>query len=528
MRMEDNTTENQLLLFKKILESNPEGVVITDKKGKIQWINKGFNKITGYELEEVLGKSTNILNSGVHDKGFYKDMWSQLIKQGKWSGEIWNRNKKGAIYSEWLNINKIQHNEKIHYVGIFKDLSEKKKIDRRMNDLQQKDLLTGLYNRNYFIELADSYIRDHNSRLDEFSIIFVNIENFKEINISLGHIIGDQLLITLSERLLKLMNQNYFVSRFDGDEFIILCKSITDEKIIRSFAETILKTIHEPFIIEGTIVHVDAVIGISRFPHDGRDIEDLIRYADIAMHRSKRQMENRICFYSQEMSQETENKFFVANHLVEAIANNELSIYYQPIFNIKDQEHIVALEALLRWNNPILGRVSPASFISLAEKTGQIITIGEWVLEEVCKQINKWKKKGYNTVPIAVNISVKQLEQMEFGKMVLSIMEKYNIDPKDIELEITESVSSGDTNIIVNNLKTLKEQGIRISMDDFGTGFSSLGQLDRFELDKLKIDKIFIDDLVGTSKRQSLVKSIIAMAESLDLTVVAEGIETDE
>jgi diguanylate cyclase (GGDEF)-like protein/PAS domain S-box-containing protein len=522
--------EKQLDLFRKILENNSEGVVITDTNAHIKWINKAFNEITGFSFDEIAGKRMSILKSGIQDEEFYENMWDQLINSGVWSGEVWNKCKNGDVYSEWLTINSIKDdfNNTAHYVGIFKDLTEKKKIDRRMNDLQQKDPLTGLYNRNYFLEKVNTYIQECFETNDRFSIVFIDLEGFKEINDSLGHVLGDRLLIELSNRLLLLINDNFLLSRFSGDEFVILCKSIKETADMNRFSKVLLEAIKKPFIIENTLLNIIANIGISRFPDNGADAETLVRYADIAMTKAKEKAGDKICFYSKEMSEEIDARFLLANQLIGAISNNELCIYYQPIFNIKDQKTIVGAEALLRWKNPVLGMVPPDKFVPLAEKTGQIIAIGEWVLEQVCKQINFWQHVSSYAVPISVNISVKQLEQVGFAQKVIEVMDRNNVEPDSIELEITESVSSGELFTIVKNLKELKSNGIRISMDDFGTGFSSLGQLDAFELDKLKIDKIFIHDLVHVSRRQSLVKSIIAMAKSLDLTVVAEGIETNE
>jgi diguanylate cyclase (GGDEF)-like protein/PAS domain S-box-containing protein len=519
--------EKQLLLFRKTLENNSEGVVITDNNGYIEWINNAFTEITGYTLEEVSGKKTNILKSGMHEQSFYVDMWNQLLDKGKWSGEIWNKNKHGVCYCEWLIINGIRNdsNHITHYVGVFKDLSEKKKIDRRMGELQQKDLLTGLYNRNYFLEIMDNYIVRYSEKEKKFSIVCIDIENFKEINDSLGHIIGDKLLIELSKRISSLESDNFLLSRFDSDEFAILCNDL-DEENSKIFIENLFAKINEPFNIENAILYLNANIGISIFPDDGTDAETLIRYANIAMNKSRNQIE-RICFYSKKMSEEIEENFYIANYLVRAISNNEFYVCYQPIFDIMEK-NIVGAEALLRWKSPVLGIVSPAKFIPIAEKTGQIIPVGEWVIKEVCKQINIWKNKYYRFLPIAINISVKQLEKVEFAKTVTEILKENNIKANDIEIEITESVSLGDVAKIVKNVKEFKAMGIKISMDDFGTGFSSLGQLDFFEIDKLKIDKSFIDDLVNVKKRQNLVKSIIAMSYSLNLLVIAEGIETNE
>jgi diguanylate cyclase (GGDEF)-like protein/PAS domain S-box-containing protein len=522
--------ERELILFKKILENISEGVVITDANGNIEWINNAFNEITGYSKKEAVGRKINFLKSGIHEKSFYTVMWNELSTEGRWCGEIWNKNKAGDIYSEWLTINCIKDdsNEISHYVGIFKDLTERKIIDSKINDLRQKDSLTGLYNRGYFLEQVDLYIRGCVKKDEKCSIIFVDLKSFKEVNNSLGHIFADKLLIEISNRLVNLMKENYIISRFSNDEFVIFCKSISSEEYIINFSKVLLSNIYMPFTVENTIIRLNANIGISIFPQDGLDAETLTRRAEIAMHKAKESALYEPYAYKTEMSEEFNEKFILANQLMEAVPNNELYIVYQPIFDIKQPGLIVAAEALLRWNNSILGMVSPDKFIQIAEKTGQIISIGEWVLEQVCKQISIWQSECFHVVPIAVNVSVKQLEQIEFAQNFIEIIKKHNVKYSYIELEITESVSSGDTFTIVKNIKELKKYGIRISMDDFGTGFSSLGNLDLFELDKLKIDKIFINGMVNVSKKQKIVKSIIAMAKSLGLIVVAEGVETEE
>lgn len=520
--------EEQLHLFKKVLENNSEGVFITDYNGHIEWINNAFTEITGYSLGDVLYKKTNILKSGLHDTEFYNEMWNQLLQNGNWKGEIWNKNKNGDIFTGWLSINSIIDNKNniTHFVGIYKDLSEKKKIDKRMIELQQKDILTGLYNRNYFINIVDKYIEDYKENCEEFSIIVIDIEGFKDINDSLGHIIGDNLLIEMSDRINNYLYGEYVISRVDGDEFAILTKKATI-KDLKLLIKQLLEKLNKPYYISNTIIYLNFNIGICRYPEYGTDSEALLRFANVAMNRSKKNLGDRVCFYSVEISQEIEQKFYLANYLFGALTNNELSIYYQPIFDIKEK-CLVGVEALLRWDSPILGDTSPELFIPIAEKTGQILKIGEWVINEVCKQIYIWEQKGYEIVPVSINVSVKQLELESFSKTILNIIDGNHIKPESIEIEITESVSSGDINKIIKNINDLKVSGIKISMDDFGTGFSSLGQLNIFQLDKLKIDKIFINDLVNGLKRQNLVKSIIAMAKSLNLVTVAEGIETSE
>ena len=389
------------------------------------------------------------------------------------------------------------------------------------------DPVTGLYNRYSFLYTVDLYINDCKNPDMEFAILLININGFKDINDYLGISIGDNILIEFSKRLMSVKTENYIISRINADEFSIFCKT-KDADEIEKLAAEILAVIRVPFVVNNCSLHLNGRIGISKYPHDGEDVETLMRSADIAMSRAREIHGRKICFFSREMYEEIKDNFLYANHLTNSISNNELSIHYQPIFDIKDCKEIKGLEALLRWENCTLGRVGPDAFIPLAEKSGQIVSIGKWVLENVCKQINFWKMKRYKAVPVSVNISVKQLEQIEFSKKAIDILNNYNIDPNLIELEITESVSSGDIATISNNLRDLKEFGMTISMDDFGTGFSSLGQLDYFELDKIKIDKFFIDDVIKHKKKQKLLEIIISLGNSLDLTIVAEGIETKE
>lgn len=529
----DNSDKKQYLkqlhLFKKILENNTEGVFITNQDGHAEWINDAYTEITGYSLDDLIHQKTNILKPGIVDTEFNNEVWNQLVQNGKWKGEVWNKNKNDSIFPAWLSINNIkdEQNNITHYVGVFNDLSEKKKIYKRMMELQQRDSLTGLYNRIYFLTMVDKYIEDYKYNKEKFSIIVIDIESFKDINDSVGHIIGDKLLKEISNRINDLLTEQQVISRVDGDEFAILCNTILKSELM-SLTKRLLHKLNHPYNISNFIIYLNFNIGICIYPEDGNDSEDLLKYANAAIYKSKKKSDNRICFYSNEISQEIEQKFFLANYLFGAITNKELTVYYQPIFDINEKK-LVGAEALLRWNSPILGEVSPEKFIPIAEKTGQIIAIGEWVIDEVCKQISIWQhKKDYMVIPVSVNVSVKQLEQLNFATSLFSHIENNHIKPEFIEIEITESVSTGDIKKIIKNIKKLKVHGIKISMDDFGTGFSSLGQLNIFQLDKLKIDKIFVDDLVKGLKRQNLVKSIIAMANSLNLITVAEGIETKE
>lgn len=515
---------NSKLMLDSWFSNSPYAVVFLNKDQKIDNINENFTRLFQYKLVELKGHSIQdfiSLENSLHllDKNL------QLAYQGKVvNQEGVRRSKDGRLIDVEILVYPIMNNKKIVNVCIiYIDVSQKKETERQLHSHLQKDSLTQLFNRNYFLDAIDKYIK---SCCEKFSIIFIDLDRFKIINDSIGHAIGDKLLVQLSQRLQGLICDDYILSRLSGDEFAILCKSLNEEHKIKEFANLLSQSIKEPFCFNNNMVHITANIGISRYPDDGNNAELLVRNSDIAMSYAK-DTEDKICFYASEMSTEIESNFLMTNHLASAIDNNEFTMNYQPIFDIEDDK-IMGAEALLRWNNPLLGSVPPEKFIPLTEKTGQIIQIGKWVIEEVCSQINMWASKDFCIIPIAINISVKQFEQKDFAQMMIEILKDKNIKANNIELEITESIATGELSIILENIKKLKMYGIKISMDDFGTGFSSLGQLDNFELDKLKIDKVFIDDLVITTKRQNLVKSIIAMANSLDLTVVAEGIETQD
>lgn len=506
----------QKLMFDQFLLASPYAVVILDKEQRIVNVNENFTDMFKYKLIEIEGKLINSIVSPYNNKSQI-DKNLEIIYQGQIVKQEGKRRRKDGklIDVEAIGYPVLYHQAVIGVYIIYIDISHK-----------QKDTLTGLYNRNYFIDTIGKHIKDYNDTNEMFSIIVIDIEGFKDTNDTLGHIIGDKFLIEITKRLNSIINEKHLASRIDGDEFAVLVKN-TNKKHLLYLSDLILDSLNQPYIISNTEIYLNFNIGISIFPKDGANSENLIKFANVAMQQAKNNSNNRINFYTNEISEKMEQKFFLANYLFGAISNNELTIVYQPIFSINDKT-IVGAEALLRWNNPVLGQVPPDKFIPMAEKTGLIISIGEWVIKSVCEQVETWKQKGYKLIPISINISVNQLENFDFAKTTINIMESKNIDSRNIEFEITERVSLGDTVKIVNNIKELKKYGIKISMDDFGTGFSSLGQLGVFELDKLKIDKIFIDDLVHGLRRQNLVKSIIAMAQSLNLITVAEGIETSE
>ncbi len=494
--------------------------------GKITDCNKVALEMFNYKnKKEVIGYKPHEISPKKQDDGqlsFAKSqiLMKKVLKEKKPTSFQWTHKRKNGDCFK-TNIELFVKGKFLYAVII--DIHEKEQINIKMNELEEKDFLTGLYNRNFFLRYLNQTIKENNL---EFSVIVIDIEGFKEINDSLGHIMADKLLIELARRLKTFTNNECLVSRFESDEFAIICKK-TSKKYLDKAAEKLLKKIKSPYKIENTIIYLDFNIGISRYPYDGKDAQTLVRASNIAIYKVRNQISKKICYYSKEMSEEIEEKFHLANYLASGISNNEFYMNYQPIYNIENND-LVGFEALIRWENPVLGKVPPDTFIPIAEDTGHILSIGELVLKEVCKQIKCWESSDLIILPVAINVSVKQLELIDFSKMVKEILDKYHIDYSLIDIEITESVSSGNLPIILKNINKLKKMGIKISMDDFGTGFSSLAQLGLMELDKLKIDKVFIEDIVNVKKRQNLVKAIIVMAKSLDLTVIAEGIETND
>ncbi|MDX9918342.1 MAG: bifunctional diguanylate cyclase/phosphodiesterase, partial [Gudongella sp.] len=393
-------------------------------------------------------------------------------------------------------------------------------------DLKTTDWLTGFYSRTTFIETLEQTVERVKNVGGKLALMAIDIENFKEINDSLGHVTGDEILASLGRRISAVIPNDSLVSRFNGDDYFVSFL-FDDYDEVKKIAGDILEMSEAPYDIGHSSVHLKVNIGVCYIPDHATDVQTAIRYANIAEYRTTKQGNERISFYSEEMSAEIEDNFYITNFLMEAIERNELSMHYQPIIDLTTDK-IIGVEALMRWKNKVLGDVSPDRFIPVAEKSGKIYEMGEWALEEVCRQIMHWKSRNIDNIHVSVNASIKQLEKRDFAERCIGLIDKYGVDARSIEIEITESVSTGDVASIVRNLRGLKQKGFSIAMDDFGTGFSSLGQLEVFELDKLKIDKIFVDGMVSDPRKQNLVKAIIAMAGSLNLQVVAEGIEEKE
>ncbi|MGR9046303.1 MAG: PAS domain S-box protein [Gammaproteobacteria bacterium] len=522
------TIQEKLELSAKVFEQSLEGIMICDLHNRIISVNQAFTTITGYQEREVQGKDPKLLSSGLQDKDFYRNLWESLKTSGFWQGEIWNRTKLGEIYPEWLTISVIydKNGEVTNYIGIFSDLSQHKEAEQRIEHMAHYDPLTDLPNRILLKARIDHEIavaKRHNLSL---AILFIDLDHFKYINDSLGHTVGDKLLIEIGHRLLSAVREEDTVARLGGDEFTVqLCD--TDEIGAAAVAKKIITSLSSPIYIAGNQLHVTPSIGISLFPDNGLDYDSLTQNADTAMYHAKRQGRNQYQFFTTEMQEQSHRRLVVENDLRQALKRNELALYFQPQI-AADTFEIIGAEVLLRWNHEQWGLVSPAEFIPIAEECGLILQIGDWVLEQAIVQAKRWQTAGYPPLTIAVNLSLAQFRDEKLYEKIKTLLEHYHLDPQFLELELTESVAMHNVESAIGITWKLKQLGILLSIDDFGTGYSSLSYLQRFALHKLKIDQSFSRKMLESQESENIVDAIISLAKSLKLKTIAEGVETEQ
>ena len=525
-------TESKKRLFSEVFKNNTVGVVITDIEGNIEWTNDAFTEITGFASEEAVGKKPSILKSGMHDIEYYSNMWNTILNAGKWQGEVFNKRKNGELYQEWLNIIAIRDdNGNIeHFVGMMNDITDAKQKEDRIEVLTSRDNLTDLYNREYFTNKLNYEISTRNKSLEtnkELAIIVLDLDDFKDINDNLGHLAGDSVLKEFASRLKGSVREYDIAARFGGDEFIVLILYVKENLEIVHIANRIVDETSKPFIIDNLELHITVSLGISRYPEDGTDSTTLIRNADIAMYRSKEGKNKKITMFESSLDEELKEYFKIKNNLRNAITNDELFLEYQPIFDVAENR-IIGAEALVRWNFNNCELIPPMKFIPVAEKNGFMQAIGEWVLKTACKQSKLWQENGSAPIFISVNVSIIQLEQANFCETVKKALEYSQLAPEYLQLEITETIFTKNYDKIVEAIKAINEMGVQVAIDDFGTGYSSLGQLSRLEITKLKIDRSFISEINDNENKNKIVRAIISLADSLNLELIAEGVETKE
>ncbi len=520
--------QQRLRLAAQILEQTPEGVVVTDTRTRVLSVNQAFERTTGYSAAEILGMTPHLLASGRHDQAFYRRMWEEINSAGSWQGEIWNRRKNGDIYPEWLNITAIRDESGAvtHYAAIFSDISTQEHVRKRLHNLAYYDALTELPNRELFHDrLTNALItaaRDRHS----VALLFFDLDRFKNINDTLGHTVGDELLKAVAARLPEVMRGSDTAARLGGDEFTIILPTIHTPSEAGVVANKVLTAFQQHFHIAGHELFVTTSIGIALYPQDAADAELLLRNADTAMYRAKELGRNNYQFYDSHMSSRFAERIGLENDLRKAAENGEFSLMYQPQFDI-DSQRIVGLEALLRWNHPSHGLVSPAQFVPIAEESGLILPLGIWVLEQSCAQALRWLAQGRRDFRVAVNVSAVQLRFPGFVDTVAQVLQRTGCHPHHLELELTESSLMENVEMAMETLTQLSKLGVALAIDDFGTGYSSLGYLKRLTLDKLKIDKSFIDDVLIDRSDAEITATIVMMAHNLGLRVIAEGVESD-
>ncbi|WP_107948206.1 GGDEF domain-containing phosphodiesterase [Lysinibacillus parviboronicapiens] len=514
-------------LITKIFENVSEGIMITDKHKKIEMVNPAFEFVTGYKRDEVIGKTPAVLQSGVHELPFYLNMWEKIRQEGIWQGEIWNRRKTGDVYPEWLTIVGVTNDagEISNYCGIFTDLSERKIVENELEKRLLTDSLTDVSNRFAYIERMDSLLESTSaiSHSVQHAVYFLDLDRFKQINDTLGHAVGDTILIEIATRLQTLLKNKDIIARYGGDEFIITLTNVKNVREAAKFAEQIIQVIEQPMDINGQNIFISTSIGISMYPVDGESTEQLTHCADKAMTYSKKNGRNGYSFYFDELQTDSQRVLLLDSELRKAIDEREFELYFQPKIEM-DNEQIQGLEALVRWNNESLGFVSPAEFIPYAEETGLIIPLSEIIIEKACEAVIKLQQFGLK-IPIAINISSIHFKQSNFLESIQVILERYNTPANNFEIEVTERTVMNSATETVSKLVRLKQLGFKISIDDFGTGYSSLSYLVRFPLDCLKIDRSFIQHISSLDEKQAVVDAIIQMSHRLKMKVVAEGVE---
>lgn len=520
--------EKRLHLSTKVFDNSGEGILITDAEVRIIAVNRAFTDMTDFSEAELLGQNPRIFSSGLHGPDFYRDMWEVINRSGRWQGEIWDLHKNGQAYPKLLSINAVRDEvgELTNYIAISTDISERKNAEKSIHMLAYYDVLTSLPNRSLLHDRMEQMLAAAHRDKQKFALMFLDLDRFKYVNDSMGHAAGDRLLQTVARRLLECVREGDTVSRIGGDEFIVLLRETDGEGAAR-VAEKILGALAVTYDIEGVEISTCASVGISIYPDHATDIDTLVKNADVAMYHAKGEGRNNFQFFAPEMHAHANRLFSMEKDMRLALENNEFSLHYQPQVDLISGK-VCGAEALLRWNHPEKGNISPAEFIPVAEETGQIIPIGEWVLRTACAQLAEWRQQGMPTFRIAVNLSVRQLRQPNLAQMVAAVLEEMRLHPGDLELELTEGIMMGDTQPAMAFLAQMHELGVRLSIDDFGTGFSSLNYLRKLPLDKLKIDKSFVRDVETNESDAAIVRSIIGLGHRLKLRVIAEGVETQE
>jgi diguanylate cyclase (GGDEF)-like protein/PAS domain S-box-containing protein len=536
---ERHRIETELRIAAAAFQSH-ESMAITDANGIILRVNRAFTECTGYSVEECVGKTPRIFKSGWHDDDFYREMWQSLLTEGKWQGEVWDRRKNGEIYPKWMMISAVtgENGATTHFIATHLDITERKKSEQRIESLAFFDQLTGLLNRTLLADRIQQALVSSARKHSYGALMLLDLDNFKALNDTLGHDIGDRFLVEVSQRLKDCVRANDSVARQGGDEFVVLLEGFSANSSavtqVDSVARKILSAVERPFNLklmsngleQNHSYHGAVSIGITLFQGDAIGVDELLKQADLAMYRAKNSGRNTLCFFSPEMQAEVTRKAQIETRMRHAMQARQFCLYYQP--QVGDDGLIAGVEALIRWQDPERGMISPDEFIPVAEECGLIDPLGIWVLETACRQLAQWATSWKTDhLTMAVNVSASQFRCADFVEQVATAIRKYGASPVRLKLELTESMLLDDVEDIIAKMNTLKNMGVGFSLDDFGTGYSSLSYLKRLPLDQLKIDRSFVRDVLVDPNDASIARTIVALGKALGLEVIAEGVETE-
>jgi diguanylate cyclase (GGDEF)-like protein/PAS domain S-box-containing protein len=527
-----NKAEAELRISATAFESN-EGIIVTDADGVIQRINLAFTRISGYTLADLVGKTTDMLRSNRHDKDFYRAMLESIRETGGWQGEVWGRRKNGEEYPEWLNISAVKNKDgKVtHYVGSHADITERKQAEAEIKDLAFFDQLTGLPNRTLFADRLKQTIRASSHSGNYGALLFIDLDNFKELNDTMGHDVGDKLLRQVAKRLIALAREVDIVARLGGDEFVVILANLSaiEREAVdqaQTIAEKTLDSLRLPYTLGEVTYASTASVGATLFREKRDTFEELMKQADLAMYKSKAVGRNTVRFFDPTMEAAIMERARLEKDLRHGLAHRHFAVFYQA--QVAGEGYLIGAEALVRWHHPERGVISPKDFIQVAEESGLILPLGHWVLETACRQLAAWSGNlDMAHLTIAVNVSASQFRQHDFVDQILDVLETTGANPMRLKLELTESLLVDDVPTVIEKMNALKNRGVGFALDDFGTGYSSLSYLKRMPLVQLKIDQSFVRDVLTDPSDAAIAKTIVALARSLDLSVIAEGVETE-
>lgn len=526
-KREAENSADELRLYAKAFDSSGEAMLITDKDNRIVNVNAAFTSQTGYALDDVIGRDPRMFTSGNTPTSVYQDMWQALTTKNFWQGELWDRKRNGEVYPKWIRISAIRSRDGdvLFYIASFTDITERKEAEARIEHLAHHDILTGLHNRFSMEVRLEQVIASARREQQRIAVMFIDLDRFKNINDTLGHQVGDRLLVEVAGRLKASVRDSDVVARIGGDEFVVVLVAIKDSSHAAVVAENIMQKISRPYDIDGHVINTTPSIGISIYPDDGAVCDELMRAADVAMYHAKEHGRSSYHYFNDAMLVAASERLRIEHELRIAIESEQLELHYQPQIRTHDGA-IVGFEALVRWNHPLDGLIYPDSFIAIAEESDIISDLGSWVIDAACRQIVVWSDLGYRGYKIAINLSARQLQSEALSDEIAAVMKRHGVDGSQLEIEVTETAAMNDPELAVAQLNALRRLGLSIAIDDFGTGYSSLGYLKRLPINVLKLDRSFVRDIEHDQSDAEICSATVALAHNLGLKIVAEGVET--